>query len=73
VDEDGNAYEGGMADGKKEGFGVLETDEYVYEGEWSSDSKCGRGRMHVKNLFEFSGEWRDNMLVRYHYAEEDEL
>lgn len=73
VDEGGNAYEGEMVEGKKEGFGILETDCYIYEGEWAEDRKCGGGTMQVKGLFSLAGEWRDNMLVKYHYDDGEDL
>ena len=62
-----------MMDGKKEGFGIHETAGDIYEGEWCEDKKFGRGRLLIKNLFHVSGEWKNDMLVRYDYDEGEEM
>ena len=54
-----------MVDGKKEGFGIYETEKDIYEGQWCEDKKFGCGTLLVKNLFHISGEWKNNILIKY--------
>lgn len=39
--DDGSIYEGELIDGKFEGFGILTTNKYIYEGRWKNNKKHG--------------------------------
>ncbi|MEQ8173839.1 MAG: protein kinase [Syntrophomonadaceae bacterium] len=51
-------YSGGMADGKKDGYGVLiMPNGDKYEGEWKNDLQNGKGTFTYANGDKYEGQW----------------
>ena len=58
--DDGAGYVGQLADGKRQGLGVLETkDGDRRAGEWQGDQLNGRGTERMPDGAHYDGQWRD--------------
>jgi hypothetical protein len=58
--DDGGSYVGQLADGKRQGLGVLETKDGVRRaGDWQGDLLNGRGTQRLPDGSRYEGQWRD--------------
>ena len=53
-------FKGNHKKGLRSGYGVLETNDYKYEGEWLNNKKEGFGKEIYKNGGYYEGEWEEN-------------
>ena len=60
---DGCTYEGSVYDNKPSGRGRLESEEFIYEGEWCNGLRHGYGRETSTSGVSYDGEWVDG---KYH-------
>lgn len=54
---DGSRYRGDFAGGLRDGQGVEQSDEGLYNGSWANDLPHGEGRFHDPNGALYSGAW----------------
>ena len=54
-------YTGELCQGKRQGFGRLESDSYMYAGGWEGDKKNGIGYQSITNGATYYGEWQNNV------------
>jgi hypothetical protein len=61
---DGSSYIGAMENGKKHGFGILESadNSIRYSGSWENDSRHGHGSFRNRNLT-YDGEWQRGSMT----------
>ena len=57
--DDGGSYVGQLADGKRQGLGVLNANDGERRGEWQGDLMNGRGTMRLPDGSRYEGQWRD--------------
>src|SRR5476651_423345 len=57
--DDGGSYVGQLADGKRQGLGVLNGNDGERRGEWQSDLMNGRGTMRLPDGSRYEGQWRE--------------
>lgn len=54
-------YEGVVSEEMANGYGKLETDEYVYDGEWKAGRPNGRGKIQYRNGTICAGQFVDGL------------
>ena len=54
-DEKGNQYSGECEGRIPNGFGIKESEDEIYEGEWKDNLEHGHGKLYVKNRFVVEG------------------
>jgi serine/threonine protein kinase len=57
--DDGGSYTGQLADGKKQGLGVLDAKDGDRRGEWQNDLMNGRGTQRLPDGSRYEGQWRE--------------
>lgn len=56
-----SGYDGGLKDGKKDGFGKnIYQDGAVYEGDWKNDKRDGKGSLTDIEGNKYTGEWKND-------------
>ena len=61
--QNGDKYEGGWKDGKKNGKGTYTSKNgYKYEGEWKDNKMDGKGTYKFKSGEKYEGDWKDDKM-----------